>query len=297
MDGVGAGVQTGTMFTDRFYQSADGLRLHYRDYPGAADRPAVLCLHGLTRNARDFEGVAARLAVAGWRVIVPDIRGRGASDPASDPATYALPIYLADMDALSATAGFDQAVHIGTSMGALLTMLTAAARPGRVAGACLNDIGPVIEIAGLERIAGYLGRTGPFEDWTAAAAAIAATDRPTFPAYGASDWALHARRRFRDDAAGIVADYDPQIARTFSIDRGTVGVTLWPLFEALAGVPVLSVRGECSDLFTAGTQDAMAARVPGMDVVVVPGVGHAPSMEEAEAVEALDRLLVRVRAG
>ena len=284
------------MFEDRFYAAEDGTRLHYRDYAGAADRPPVLCLHGLTRNARDFDGVAARLTSAGWRVLVPDMRGRGLSGWA-DPATYALPVYLKDMDALAAHAGVAHAVYVGTSMGALLTMLSAAARPGRVVAACLNDIGPAIEQAGLERIGGYLGRVGPFADWDAAAGALAANDGPTFPAYGAAHWALHARRRFREGAGGIMADYDPHVADGFSADPGETAAALWPLFAALAGVPVLSVRGECSDLFTDATQAEMAARVPGVDAVTVPGVGHAPSLEEPEAASGLDRLLARVLAG
>ncbi len=284
------------MFEDRFYEGAGGVRLHYRDYAGAADRPPVLCLHGLTRNARDFEGVAARLAVEGWRVIVPDMRGRGLSAWA-DPASYALPVYLKDVDALTAHAGFDRAVYVGTSMGALLTMLSAAARPGRVAGACLNDIGPLIEHAGLERIAGYLGRVGPFANWAGAAAAIAASDGPTFPVYSTADWDVHARRRLRAGVDGIVADYDPRVADGFSADPGEGANALWPMFDALAGVPLVSVRGACSDLFTAVTQEAMAARVAGLDVVVVPGVGHAPGLEEAEAMAALDRVLGRVLAG
>ncbi len=286
------------MFTDRFHAALDGLRLHYRDYPGAADRPPVLCLHGLTRNARDFECVAARLSGAGWRVIVPDIRGRGLSGWADDPATYALPAYLGDLDALAADAGFDRAVYMGTSMGALLTMLSAAARPGRVAGACLNDIGPEIEREGLERIGGYIGRTQAFARWDAMEDAIRATDAPTFPSYTDADWAIHARRRAREIAPGDIRfDYDPKIATTFSTERGNAAETLWPLFDALVEVPVLSVRGACSDLFTAGTQAAMGARHNSMDVVAVPDVGHAPSLEEPGAAAALDRLLARVLAG
>ncbi len=299
MDARRARVQTSGMFTDRYHAAPDGVRLHYRDYhgrddPGAPDRPPVLCLHGLTRNARDFEGVALRLQAAGCRVIVPDIRGRGESGRA-DPATYALPTYVKDMDALFADAGIDRAVHIGTSMGALLTMLTAAARPGRVVAAVLNDIGPVIERAGLERIAGYIGGGATLADWDAVAARIALTDGPTFPSYGPADWATHARRRARDGADGWIRfDYDPALAATFSPDGGNAADALWPLFDALAGVPVLSVRGAMSDLFTAATQAAMAARHPAMMVAVVPGVGHAPGLEEAEAVVGIGRLLALV---
>lgn len=279
------------MFTDRRFPSPDGLRLHYRDYAGAGT--PVLCLHGLTRNARDFDGVAARLADLGHRVLVPDMRGRGASAWA-DPKTYALPVYLGDLDALFAEVGVSAAVFVGTSMGGLLTMLTAAARPGRVLAACLNDIGPVIERAGLERIAGYIGQTAPMADWDAAARAIALGEKEYFPDHGAADWARHARRRCRELADRRVAfDYDPAIAATFSADPGDGAARLWPMLDALAGGPVLSVRGARSDLFTAATQAAMAARLPRMEAVVLANAGHAPSLEEPDAMSALERLVAR----
>ncbi len=277
------------MFTDRHFPSLDGLRLHYRDYAGAGT--PVLCLHGLTRNARDFQGVAARLAGMGHRVLVPDIRGRGAS-AWSDPKSYALPVYIGDLDALFADAGVGAAVFVGTSMGGLLTMLTAAARPGRVLAACLNDIGPVIEAAGLQRIAGYIGKTAPMADWDAAAQAIALGEAAYFPDYRAAEWALHARRRCRELADGRVAfDYDPAIAATFSPDPGDGAARLWPMLDALAGVRVLSVRGASSDLFTAETQSEMAARLPGMEAVGLADAGHAPSLEEPEAIAGLERLV------
>lgn len=284
------------MFADRYFNAPDGPRLHYRDYAGEAARPTVLCLHGLTRNARDFEGVAARLQGQGWRVIVPDIRGRGESAWA-DPATYVLPTYLKDIDALFADAGIASAVHIGTSMGALLTMLSAAARPGRVTAAVLNEIGPVIERTGLERIATYIHQTAPMPDWTAAAARFARSDGPTFPDYAQADWDTHARRRARVGDDGLIRlDYDPALAGTFSPESGNVEDMLWTWFAALADVPLVSVRGELSDLFTAGTQAAMLAKVARMTMCVVPRVGHAPSLEEAESAEAIDRLLAGVLA-
>ena len=285
------------MFADRFHPAADGTRLHYRDYPGAADRPPVLCLHGLTRNPRDFEGVAARLNAAGWRVIVPSIRGRGDSAWA-DAKTYALPVYLKDIDALAEHAGFARAAHIGTSMGALLTMLIAAARPGRVVAACLNDIGPVIEADGLRAIAAYLGDTHAFPTWDAAADALALHGARSFPDYTHEDWLIHARRRARETAPGrIELDYDPALARTFSADPGDGAAALWPMFDALRDVPTLSVRGALSDLFSAATQAAMAARHAAMATATVPRAGHAPSLEEPEAAAALDALLARVSEG
>jgi len=292
MDGMAKRMQTGCMFTDRYYTSPDGLRLHCRDYAGTGT--PIVCLHGLARNARDFEGVAAWLAGRGHRVLVPDMRGRGASAWA-DPKSYALPVYLGDLDAVFADAGIEAAVFVGTSMGGLLTMLTAAARPGRVLAACLNDIGPVVERAGLERIADYIGKTEPMAGWDVAAEAIARGEAAFFPAYDAADWALHARRRCRELADGRVAfDYDPAIAATFSADPGDGAARLWPMLDALAGVPVLSVRGALSDLFTAETQSAMAARLPRMEAVALTDAGHAPTLEEPESMAGLARLVAGI---
>lgn len=280
------------MFEDRCATAADGTRLHWRDYPGAGT--PVVCLHGLTRNARDFEEVAARLAAEGHRVIVPDARGRGGSAHAA-AQTYALPVYLADLDAVFADAALAQAVFVGTSMGGLLTMLVAAARPGRVLAACLNDIGPVVERAGLERIASYLGRSAPLAHWHAAAAAIQVFDRAFFPDYTAADWARHARRRCREDTDGRVAfDYDPAIALGFSADPGHGASALWPMFDALRPLPVLLVHSELSDILSTETAAQMAARAPGLELITLARTGHAPTLEEPAAAGALDRLLARV---
>ena len=265
------------MFEDRFTTATDGTLLHWREYRGQGI--PVVCLHGLTRNARDFEGVATALAEEGCRMIVPDVRGRGASGRA-DPATYTLPVYLTDLDAVFAAAGLTQAVFVGTSMGGLLTMLTAAARPGRVLAACINDIGPVVERAGLERIASYIGRSGPSADWAAAAAAIEAFDGAFFPDYKAADWAKHARRRCREDGDAIVFDYDPLIAGGFSADPGDGARVLWPMFDALAKVQTLVVRGELSDILSEETAVAMRARSPNVRVETISRVGHAPTIEE-----------------
>lgn len=288
-----------TQYETGSWTSRDGLTLRYRDYAadgsGPAERPAILCLHGLTRNARDFEDVAARLA-GGWRVICPDLRGRGDSDYARDPMTYNPAQYLDDLEQLLAQLELNRFVAIGTSLGGLLTMLLAAGRPDRIAGVVLNDVGPVVEEAGLERIRGYVGTGRSFETWMHAARGLKDTNAEIYPDYTLEDWLRMAKRLMvLNDAGRIVFDYDMKIGEPFEVPGGaTPAVDLWPLFDALAGAPLLLVRGGMSDILSAQTAATMAVRNPAMAQLTLPRVGHAPTLDEAESVAAIDALLARV---
>ena len=282
-----------TQFEDCFWSSQDGLRLHYRDYAGRGDRLPVICLPGLTRNARDFEDVAARLA-GEWRVLCPDMRGRGDSAYAKDSATYSPLQYVRDVQALLEDTGIARFIAIGTSLGGLMTMLLAAMGPGSVVGAVLNDIGPEIEAAGLERIRDYVGQGRSFPTWMHAARAIEETHAAAFPGYGLAEWLRMAKQVMTLGQNGrIVFDYDMKIAEPFDRPGGEAGVDLWPAFDALAGGPLVCLRGGLSDIFSAATMAKMAERVPQADMVTIPGVGHAPTLDEPEAVAAIDRLLAR----
>ncbi len=282
-----------TQFEDCFWSSQDGLRLHYRDYAGRGDRLPVICLPGLTRNARDFEDVAARLA-GEWRVLCPDMRGRGDSAYAKDSATYAPLQYVRDVQALLEDTGIARFIAIGTSLGGLMTMLLAAMGPGSVVGAVLNDIGPEIEAAGLERIRDYVGQGRSFPTWMHSARAIEETHAAAFPGYGLAEWLRMAKQVMTLGQNGrIVFDYDMKIAEPFDRPGGEAGVDLWPAFDALAGGPLVCLRGELSDIFSAATMAKMAELAPQADMVTIPGVGHAPTLDEPEAVAAIDRLLAR----
>ena len=286
-----------TQFEDRFWSSRDGLRLHSRDFAGGADssRPPVLCLPGLTRNARDFESTAARLAPR-WRVLCPDLRGRGDSAYAKDAATYNPRQYVEDIEALLEQTGVDRFVAIGTSLGGLMTMLLAWAGADRIAGAVLNDIGPVIEAAGLERIADYVGQGRSFPTWMHAARALQDGQGEAFPDFAVADWLAMAKRVMTLGQNGrIVFDYDMNIAEPFATANTAAQPDLCPAYEALAGRPVLILRGGLSDLFSAATLEGMVARVPGAEAVTLDRVGHAPTLDEPEAVAAIERLLDRVR--
>jgi pimeloyl-ACP methyl ester carboxylesterase len=281
-------------FTDGYWTSRDGLQLHYRDYSGRADRPPVLCLPGLTRNARDFEELAERLA-GNWRVICVDLRGRGDSGYAKDSATYNPLQYLEDLGELFEQAGLSRAVVIGTSLGGLLTMLLAATGPERIAGALLNDVGPEVNPAGIERIRNYVGQARSFPTWMHAARALAESQGPTFPDASITDWLAMAKRCMVVGSNGrIHFDYDMKIAEPFAQADGASEVDMWPAFEALVGRPVTLLRGGLSDVLTAATFKQMAKRLPEAETVTVPKVGHAPTLSEPAAVAAIDKLLARV---
>ncbi len=281
-------------YENRYWSSADGLRLHYRDYPGREDRPPILCLPGLTRNARDFEGVADRLA-GDWRVIAADLRGRGESAYAKDPASYTPLTYVEDIEALLDELGCARVVSFGTSLGGIVTMLLAARGPRRLAGALLNDVGPQIEAAGLERIRAYVGKASAWPTWMHAARAVSEANADVYPGYETADWLAMAKRLYRLNSSGrIVLDYDLRIAEPFRVPGNEAAPDMWPALQALAGVPLLLVRGARSDVLGAATAERMVGALPEAELVTVPEVGHAPTLEEPLAAAAIDRLLARV---
>lgn len=276
----------------------EGLTLHARDYAPLLPETGlpVVCLHGLTRNVKDFELVAPRIAALGRRVIAMSMRGRGESSRDPDPANYAVPVYVQDVIKALDALDIERAVFIGTSMGGLITMLIAASAPDRIAAAALNDVGPRIDPAGLNRIRSYVGRGQPVSDWAGAAQALRATNGVAFPARAEDDafWATFARRTFREFAPGrIEADYDPMIALAFD-DAPAAPADATPLFLALAPVKVLVVRGAVSDLLSAEGLAHMRAVKPDLLSVDVPQVGHAPTLEEPESWDALLDFLARV---
>lgn len=283
-------------YTDRYWWSNDGLRLHYRDYAGPADKPPILCLPGLTRNARDFEGLAAKLA-GEWRVIAVDLRGRGESAYAPDPMSYVPLTYVQDIERLSIDLSIDHFVAVGTSLGGLVTMLLASTTRTRIAAAVLNDVGPEIEPAGLARIRGYVGRASSWPTWMHSARALAEVNAAIYPNYELTDWLAMAKRLYRLNANGrIVQDYDMKIAEPFRLPGGEAGIDLWPALDGLKPVPTLIVRGETSDILSQSTLNQMLDRMPLARAVTVQGVGHTPTLDEPEAVDAIRELLDRVPA-
>lgn len=285
-----------TAYSEHFFTAPDGVKTYYRRYPpsGPADKLPVLCMHGLTRNSRDFEDIAPRIADSGRTVIAVDVRGRGRSDHDPNPENYNPGVYVQDMLGLLDEARISQVAAIGTSMGGLMTMIMAAARPGVVNSAVINDIGPVIDPKGLKRIQGYVGGSGPFSSWDEAADAVRAINGVAFPnETDQAFWLAFARRVCREREDGAIAfDYDKAISQP--VQSGDVApADLWPFFEALAGRPILLVRGALTDLLAEDTVEEMTRRSPTMSRVDIPGVGHAPLLTEPQAWEAIDAFLAQ----
>jgi pimeloyl-ACP methyl ester carboxylesterase len=249
----------------------------------------------LTRNSKDFETVAPRLAALGRRVLALDVRGRGRSDYDPDPMRYAVPTYVQDVLGLLDALGLERAVFVGTSMGGLITMLLGALYPGRIAAAVLNDVGPELNPAAIARISGYIGKTQPVADWAAAAAATKAIGEAAFPNKDDAFWLAFAQRCWKEQPDGRIAlDYDPMIAVPFGLPDGPAPPDLKPVFQAALGaVPTLLVRGALSDLILPEHVAAMRALKPDLSVIEVPGVGHAPMLDEPEAMDALVDFLAR----
>lgn len=286
-------------WSDGYWWSNDGLRLHYRDYPGPKAkgkkaRPTILCIPGLTRNARDFEAVAERLSPA-WRVICVELRGRGESAYAKDAMSYMPITYLQDLEVLIRELDVPRFVAFGTSLGGLLTMLLSISNHERMAGALINDVGPELEEPGIARIRSYVGRAQSWPTWLHAARWFAEAHREVYPAWALDDWLVYAKRLCKVGPSGRIAfDYDLRIAEPFKLPAGVTGFDGWMALRGLANIPSLIVRGERSDLLSMDTVAKMRAELPLMESVTVPDVGHTPLLTEPEAEAAIDHLLARV---
>jgi pimeloyl-ACP methyl ester carboxylesterase len=299
-------------YTEISFTSDDGLRLAARDYAAGAQAGAapghaaaahlsaplpVLCLHGLTRNAADFDEFAPRIAALGRRVLALDVRGRGGSAYDPEPDNYNPKVYANDVETLMNGLGIERAIFVGTSMGGLITMTLASRNIERVAAAVLNDIGPVISARGLARIAGYAGKVVRPATWAEAAAAVKEINRCAFPDNADDEWDRWARRAFApDDDGRLRPRYDPNIA--ISLQNGKLrpsSLSARKAFRTLTGQrPTLLVRGALSDLVEARQADWMRRAAPSMDYVEVPNVGHAPMLTEPPAFDAIVRFLAQV---
>ena len=277
-------------YGDEYLTVADGLRLHYRDFAGAADKPPLLCLHGLTRNARSFDNLAARIAPR-RRVIALDFRGRGLSDYDPQSERYTPLIYSGDVLQLLDELAIGEAVFLGTSLGGLVTMAIAAMAPERIKAGILNDVGPDVAPGGVDRILTYVGKDRRFANWDEAAAAVEAAQGSQYEKFGRDDWVAMAKRNCREENGEIRFDYDMAIAEPFKSLGATPAVDLWPFFEALAQKPLLVIRGEKSDLLTPETAAKMQRVAPQLKLATVPGVGHAPELDEPVAAAAIEDFL------
>ena len=281
-------------YENRYWWSNDGIRLHYRDYPGDPAKPPIVCLPGLTRNARDFDALARRLSPE-WRVVAVDLRGRGDSGYAKDPMSYVPLTYVQDIEGLFGELGVERYVAFGSSLGGIVSMLLAGTAHARLAGVVLSDVGPDIMPEGLSRIRSYVGRSNTWPTWIHAARAVADSNAEVYPGFGLEEWLAMAKRLYRLNSAGrIVLDYDMKIAEPFRVPGNEAGPDMWRALDVLKSVPTLIVRGAKSDVLAAATAERMLAALEQGELVTIAEVGHAPTLDEPEAVAGIDRLLARV---
>lgn len=276
---------------DRYYHARDGIKLYYREYGDPASRRApILCLGGLTRNCRDFDLLARRLA-RNHRVVCPDLRGRGGS--AYDPnwKNYTPEVYLDDLRQLLSVAQLGQVILIGTSLGGVLGMAFGVAMPSALRAVVLNDTGPEFDVAGIARIIDYVGEDEPQADWNAAAQHMA--DR--FPHLSKRDdhiWQRLVHNTYHPGPDGrLHVNWDVNLSRGLQRLVRTKLPDLWPYYRSLRHVPVLAFRGAWSDVVTAAAFDRMAEEKPDLVRVTVRDVGHAPTLEEPEVEAALHEFL------
>jgi len=273
----------------RHFSAPDGRQLAYQDSDG--DGSAVLCLAGLTRNARDFAGLALHLEDR-FRVLRLDSRGRGLSDWAEDPlAEYTAPIEARDALALLDHLGIDRAAVIGTSRGGILGMIIGATARDRISCLVLNDVGPVVEEAGIAAIMSYVGIEPIAATFEEAARGFQLLLGPAFPDVSLQQWLGFARTVFRDEDGRPRLSYDPRLRDAVAAALEKTPPNLWPLFDGLTGLPILTIRGANSDVFSAATLEEMARRRPDMARVTVPNRGHVPFLDEPELLAALDPFL------
>jgi len=287
---------TASPFREQRWASADGLELFCRVYePGVARALTVLCLPGLTRNSRDFETLAPHLA-ARYRVVCPDLRGRGLS--ARDPKwqNYHPGTYLADLQRLMQTLDLARVAIIGTSLGGLLAMMLGATAAERVAGIVLNDVGPEIDPKGIERIKSYTGMLPPVGSWEEAIRQLRLVYGNAWPGLGDEMWSTLARRSYRADASGIpVLDCDPHIGDALRAAPPAAPEGFWPVFARLGAVPMLVIRGALSDILSVRTLERMQREKPDLERVIVGNRGHVPLLDEPEVLDAIDRFMARLR--
>jgi pimeloyl-ACP methyl ester carboxylesterase len=281
-------------YAENHWQSHDGLRLYARVYdaPGAG-APAILCLHGLTRNSRDFEDLAPHLQRQ-YRVIVPDLRGRGFSARDPRPQNYQPAIYVQDILALLGAVDAPRVAVIGTSLGGMLAMMLGFSHPARVAGIVLNDVGPEIDPMGIERIKQYAGRLPPARTWSEAVAQTRTVYGDAWPGLSPERWEALARRGYRENAAGMVeSDADPNIGEALRA-APAASLDLWPLWNALRNVPTLAIRGARSDILSSATFARMKKENPDLQQLEVANRGHVPLLDEPECIAAVDAFLSRI---
>lgn len=273
------------------FTTSDGLQLAYED---EGEGQPVLCLPGLTRNARDFDDLAEVLKDV--RLIRLTYRGRGESDRDPNYMNYNVPQEAKDVLELLDHLGVKKALYVGTSRGGIIAMLTAALAKERISGVILNDIGPEIATNGLDRIMDYLGIQPKAKTFAEAAIVLRQTMGAEFPDLTDADWEVQATRWLELTPEGLRLNYDPKLRNAMIEQAKQAQPDLWPLFDAMDGLPLALIRGANSDLLTEASVTEMQRRRPDMIYANVPDRGHVPFLNEPEAAEAITQLIAKVKA-
>ena len=282
------------MYEERYVEAADGLRLYARDYANASSGPAVLCLPGLTRNSRDFEPLAARISET-RRVISPDLRGRGKSEYDPDWRNYHPGQYAADLWWLLDSLQVEEAVVIGTSLGGWMAMLLRQQRPERIAAAVMNDIGPEADPGGIARVVATAGLLDIVDSLAEAIEQAKSVYSIAFPDWNDEQWRVYTESTYRVlDDGRFDLNFDRNIGHAAREGVSGLDIDPWAMFDGLAGVPTLLIHGVLSDILTVPIIERMRQRKPDLQVVSVPGRGHAPLLDEQEALDAITTFLESV---
>lgn len=282
--------QADSTITDRFVVAEDGLRLHLRDYTPVQETAALpaLCLPGLTRTAADFDVLARALssdADRPRRVLAMDSRGRGLSDRDPEIARYNVVVEARDVVTAMDALGVARAIVIGSSRGGLVALTLPALRPGLLAGVVFNDIGPVLEMAGLLRIASYAGKVASPIDFTEGAATLKRLFGAQFPSLGDDEWLAWAQRNWTAENGRLVATSDPAVAASLgTLDPSRPLPAMWDAFDNLPAVPLMVIRGEHSDLLSPQTVEEMRHRRSDLTSVEVGGQGHTPLLADVATI-------------
>lgn len=271
------------------FSAPDGLSLFYTD---EGEGLPILCLSGLTRTTRDFDYVTPHLGDC--RLIKTDYRGRGQSEWAKDHMTYTVPVEIGDVLALMDQLGLEKAAILGTSRGGLLAMGMGTAAPDRILGVAFNDIGPVIEPAGIEFIKTYIGKNPVWKTYEEAAQELPKVMKG-FDNIPATRWMEEVSKLYNQTADGLEITYDPRLRDAVLEAGAQPAPDLWPLFDGLVGKPLAVIRGANSNLLSEETVAEMQRRAPDLIVAEVPDRGHIPFLDEPEAVTALRAWVERMQ--
>ncbi len=286
-------------FISHFIKSGDGLNLHARVYGQPSNRLPLVCLAGLTRNSIDFHMLAVKFSKMGRQIIALDSRGRGRSDYDANWQNYNLAIELQDALTILASLNVIKAIFIGTSRGGMMTMLLASIKPEMIAGAVLNDIGPALEIEGLRRIQSYVGQMAVPASYNEAIKILKFISNGQFSGLSEEEWQYFVRTTWKNNGSDennqLEVRYDLSIAKSIqTIDLTKPIPDMWAQFEALKNLPVLSLRGEHSDLFSLTTQQEMINRHECCETYAVAGQAHAPLLADEPTLARIEQFIEKI---